>query len=1457
MKKTLALALAFFLFAAMGMLSATGGYAEACASDSNCQGGLKCINLLCNQPISPTALCDPYPIAFVPSSSAIAPSANESGVESEILKLENGTGIIGGSSNIYKQGWFSNWGLAGLIAVGISIAIVSIAAMFGRAFDLPEIKAFANEELVQAVYSVMLVGGLVAAVGFFDILSSEAVNSGGLPVSCNSGEPCYITAAKQYLSNVYDLANEKTKNALAESYNRQKRAALSTGVQAQIYQLAFMGMSLRQNAFMSIEAERAGAIYESVSKLMVSIYAQRYFIDVIAFGIAPVFLLFGIILRTFFFTRKLGGLMIAIAISLFIVYPLTFALAWYTLNVTVYGERTFSASDPTCPAECGVKYPVAIYSRSGRLYGFESTQHLISAGITDANWNTGGPGASYGGLIACRDLSAAGITKGWTKLSEDSYYGFTGIYLGYDIGAKKIAVVGNAWKKNELAGYKVVRGGNVAEGLNITNNSNRTILGLDYDVITVSSAISNWDTIGESFHIYVPPSDGCPDYCRDVPFPSNIPECNITKCAAVNPGCKIMRQRTDCDTSSAVCGNSKCSIKTCRTQAPVENKCYSDYSSGSRQVVPADLSVDCSGCEGCPAWCKVLYRNTSGGIELKYSDATCNRVSCKPPEYSGTCPVSCMYIAKSRADITTCEELCTVGGVTCPLKCRINNITDTNSILAPYDGLSDSQSKLIDECASSLNRAACSACPPACKVEVPIPPLSSCAPYPVGSTSTKNCTMCPEFCRFTSFVNYNETANSATQFSNMSTEDTSDDIPEICALGYGTSTTEFKCDPANCATNCKNQGGPAAPYPHLCRAYNASGISAEYCQKCPEMARVSFTYNGAPVSPILRNTVPTMPADPTNCTDPSLCGASCKSSYVIPGPDQYCDDYAPNTYYTIPAHYAPPAVACTGLASNGFDHICNMTVYESVDTIGSCSATEYPCVEAHSLNPFTYTVCTNTVNTYMDMDAPCEDANNPDCVESYDGGIPVPCGTNNVEGFTTYTPCDAGTDGCMEYNTPDPDDQSTWSEVGVCTQNFGEDMEVECHSTTDPTCTQYNESATPPVQQCTDTTLPCTQILPGAPVPCYIVTITPPQTMQCYLLDHDVVPCYEIDYHPEQTGVPCTTSENMPTESHSACQELPWVEEQILPNYTKCKWCQTGCRIISTGYSGFLLNTTPICNSTVCGTSVCSNRCKANMTAPVCSEYLGFGPGADPLSRNISGRPAPYNNVQGCRQCPEHCRIIYANGTPYTGSCGIIASNPSLYVDCSVSSCPLSCRTTIPTPDTAACNVSQINPLKPYFGCPAMCRRDSSIGNILSTDLCNDKLAFNETGALHEISFCGASSYGVGGTSSCALSNPAERMCVDCATCPSDCTYTPSTRTDCYEVCNDEALAGPVNIGPSDFIAKLPGAEGRSDAKSAGVLLIPALVLPLFGIVIVLSFIRVFSPILGGDVDIPGIGKII
>lgn len=57
-----------------------------------------------------------------------------------------------------------------------------------------------------------------------------------------------------------------------------------------------------------------------------SFIAQGFMLALVSNALFPVLLVLGIILRTFFFTRKLGGLLLAIALCIYTIYPMMYIL---------------------------------------------------------------------------------------------------------------------------------------------------------------------------------------------------------------------------------------------------------------------------------------------------------------------------------------------------------------------------------------------------------------------------------------------------------------------------------------------------------------------------------------------------------------------------------------------------------------------------------------------------------------------------------------------------------------------------------------------------------------------------------------------------------------------------------------------------------------------------------------------------------------------------------------------------------------------------------------------------------------------------------------------------------------------------------------------------------------------------------------------------------------------------
>jgi len=335
----------------------------------------------------------------------------------------------------------------------------------------------------------------------------------------------------------------------------------------------------------------------------------------------------------------------------------------------------------------------------------------------------------------------------------------------------------------------------------------------------------------------------------------------------------------------------------------------------------------------------------------------------------------------------------------------------------------------------------------------------------------------------------------------------------------------------------------------------------------------------------------------------------------------------------------------------------------------------------------------------------------------------------------------------------------------------------------------------------------------------------------------------------EQCKARCNSTTN------TTCQQ----NIMLTNDYSGCKWCPSLCRV-----DGIAMNDT-LCNPEACNATNCPASCKAELPSEasiLCSEYLGTGYGdISVTSVAINNRLAPYNSRIGCRQCPENCRIKYSDGTIYEGSCGLLNNTGNAFVDCSIANCPSHCRVTVPKPDDVGICKNSVNVTAPCALCSAFCRRASSQfeGAGAYTSLCGPSISINESGTVTTANACGANTnkYRFGCPSTCYIPSSISGICTGCGNLYEDCKFTPAVRSNCYDVCTAESLAGTANIGPADFLKKLPGADGSSDIKAAGVLLIPGLVLPLFGIVIVLLSIRTLSPIFGGDIDIPGIGRIL
>ncbi|MDE1798102.1 MAG: hypothetical protein KGH63_01705 [Candidatus Micrarchaeota archaeon] len=272
-----------------------------------------------------------------------------------------------------------------------------------------------------------------------------------------------------------------------------------------------------------------------------------------------------------------------------------------------------------------------------------------------------------------------------------------------------------------------------------------------------------------------------------------------------------------------------------------------------------------------------------------------------------------------------------------------------------------------------------------------------------------------------------------------------------------------------------------------------------------------------------------------------------------------------------------------------------------------------------------------------------------------------------------------------------------------------------------------------------------------------------------------------------------------------------------------------------------------------CG-SVTVGSTTVSALAPEClAQYNARAAACLPYSSYIrdmgtSSQPIPASG--NCQQCPLFCRI----------------DDPSFVCDPTAGGVAPVCGA--PTgdgsfvPDPSTCDIAnQLNPagycglsmsdfkigsqcVKPTVGsgvgCPARCRLRMPDGSLPAG--CTGGDIGQACASIDDA--CRAS--------------PSANPCQTCAQCQQDCQALPYVRQNCDELCQPSDLsAGASNLAPSQLLSSFSGAAGNPLWNSLGSLAIAAIILPIFAIIFTIAFIRSLSPLLGGDIEIPGLLKLI
>ncbi len=338
---------------------------------------------------------------------------NAANVSELINQTVEGKGGITSTSNLYSTGLLKDWQVLSILFAMISLFIVAMAHMIARPLNLPDLKAWANLEWSQVFVTVIIVSSVIVAIEFVDIVVMEEVNnSPASPVKCSVSDFCLFNVSNTYLDGLINLTNQSARDTFIKSVEAgeasTKRVMFSCSTLLVPPCLwGYTGWS--NNAFLSLDVDRYTQEIEQYSSILYSLGIQKFFVNNVNYNVAPALLLIGIVARSFFLTRKVGGLLMATAIGIMFVFPMMYLWNMITINVVVFGDKLFESPNSDCPEACSYM-PAIAYDNTGRILTYSEFYIAIGMNDTRAEQFEKGTIEKYNNVYSC-EYSALATNK--------------------------------------------------------------------------------------------------------------------------------------------------------------------------------------------------------------------------------------------------------------------------------------------------------------------------------------------------------------------------------------------------------------------------------------------------------------------------------------------------------------------------------------------------------------------------------------------------------------------------------------------------------------------------------------------------------------------------------------------------------------------------------------------------------------------------------------------------------------------------------------------------------------------------------------------------------------------------------------------------------------------------------------------------------------------------------------
>jgi len=259
------------------------------------------------------------------------------------------------------------WAGIAVMAVIVSFSLIALAYMLAKLLNSEGLMRWARQEIYHALANAVLVAGLI---GLVTLIVGPATAAGtGLmtQIGANIASQLGITTP---VDNPFYLANFFIDESLQCLRTWWRRVFITNLLLEPLekFSVGIDGMdAVGGSLFLHPLITGMYMVAHNTTFIMLANFFMRTLLVFSYQTMFPIFLPLGIILRTFPFTRGLGGLLIASALGLYIVFPVSLSMGFMLTRSMVSSGECIATPETLTAAGVEISDPASFFFHKARM----------------------------------------------------------------------------------------------------------------------------------------------------------------------------------------------------------------------------------------------------------------------------------------------------------------------------------------------------------------------------------------------------------------------------------------------------------------------------------------------------------------------------------------------------------------------------------------------------------------------------------------------------------------------------------------------------------------------------------------------------------------------------------------------------------------------------------------------------------------------------------------------------------------------------------------------------------------------------------------------------------------------------------------------------------------------------------------------------------------------------------